>query len=196
MGRTHLTLAVVFAILFASLPAIPAQTSSQLEVRLIGNGAGPYYAAAGQVTQLKVEILILGPDDVYLIRGEAYLDPNLTGNWQLTHSENTDNFHLSKLQSAIWTFDLPMPANIEAANSTGGIPQVVLLVQIIYSTSQGQQETASTRFILSVPGAAVRHPEYLILLVLVGISAALFGALLISRIMRRSKSQQKPSLGF
>lgn len=155
---------------------------------MIGNGAGPYYAAAGQVTQLKVEILNLGPDDVYLIKGEAYLDPNLSGNWQLTHSEDTNNFHLSRLQSAIWTFDLAMPANIEAANSTNGVPQVILLIQIIYSTARGQNETASKQFSLSVPGATLKHTGYWIWLLLAGISAALLAAVLFIRIARRSKS--------
>lgn len=135
-------------------------------------GATPHYAAAGQVTQLKLEILNLGPDDVYLIKGEAYLDPNLTGKWQLAHSEDTDNFHLTALQSAIWTFDLAMPANIEAANSTNGVPQVILFIQITYSTV-GVQHEASEQFSLSVPGASVKQTSYWIWLILSGFSVFL-----------------------
>jgi len=66
-----------------------------------------------------------GPGDVYLVRGEAYLDPNLSGNWQLVHSESTGNFHLNYLQSAIWTLNLAMPSNILAVNATGGVHRLI-----------------------------------------------------------------------
>jgi hypothetical protein len=159
---------------------------------MIGNGTGPYYAAAGQVTQLKVEILNLGPNDIYLIRGETYLDPNLSGNWQLIHSEDTNNFHLSKLQSAIWTFDLRMPANIEAANSTDGVPQVILLIMIIYSTAQGERESASEQFSLSVPGATLKLMEYWIWFLLAGVSAA-FASVLIYLVARHGRRKFQPA---
>jgi len=192
LATRNLIFLVMLVILLSSPLVISAQTSPQLEVTMIGKGEGPYYAAAGQVTQFKVEIMNLGPGDVYLIKGEAYLDPNLSGNWQLTHSEDTNNFHLSQLQSAIWTFDLPMPTNIEAANSTNGMPQVILLIQIIYSTANGQHETASKQFSLSVPGATVRHTEYWIWFVAVaGVAVALLAAMLIYRIVRRSKNSSR-----
>lgn len=121
---------------------------------MIGNGAGPYYAPVGQTTQLKIEILNLGPSDVFLVRGEAYLDPDLNGNWLLTHSEDLGNFHLTKLESAIWTFELPMPSHVRAQNITSGVPQVELLAKIMYSTADGKQQSADGQFLLSVPGAA------------------------------------------
>ena len=134
-------------LVYASVSAGFGQPQSQLEIWLIGNGAGPYVAPAGQTTELKMEIFNSGPGDVYLVRGEAYLDPNLGGNWQLVHSEDTGNFHLTKLQSAIWTFNLTMPAQIHYANVTNGVPQVDLLIQVTYSNAEGQQQNANSHFL-------------------------------------------------
>src|SRR5208337_1657494 len=113
-------------LLTLSAQTVFAQSSSQLQITLIGSNTDQYYAPAGQNSSLMVEILNRGSGDVYLVRGEAYLDPNLSGNWQLVHSESTGDFHLNYLQSAIWTFNLTMPPNILAVNATAGVPQVDL----------------------------------------------------------------------
>jgi hypothetical protein len=170
--------------------AVFAQPNAQLQLSMIGNGAGPYYAPAGQTTQLKIEILNLGPSDVFLVRGKAFLDPNLSNNWQLIRSEDTGNFHLAKLQSAIWTFDLQMPSNIQAQNITNGVPQVELLVQIVYSTTQGQQQSADGQFLLSVPGAGARQADYSIWFVFVGLAVVAL-AVVVFRKMSKSSSERK-----
>ena len=128
---------------------------------MIGDGQGPYDAPAGQTTQLKVEILNLGPSDVYLIQGAVYLDPSLNGEWELAHSEALGNFHLTYLSSAIWTFDLAVPSSVQAPNATNGIPQVALRLQITYSTPDGVHQTAGRDFSLNVPGAIVKRTDYL-----------------------------------
>lgn len=151
--------------ILVSLQAGLAQATPQLQLMMIGGGDGPYYAPAGNITQLKLEILNLGASDVYLIRGEAYLDPSLNGNWQLSHSEEMGSFHLGYLQSAVWTFDLKMPTTINAANSTAGVPQVVVRIQVVYSV-RGQQTVAAKKFLLSVPGAVVSQPNNYIWLLL------------------------------
>ena len=148
-----------------------SQSSSQLQITLIGSNTGQYYAPAGQNSSLMVEILNRGPGDIYLVRGEAYLDPNLSGNWQLVHSESTGNFHLNYLQSAIWTFNLAMPSSILAANATDSVPQVDLQLHIVYANSQGQQETAVSEFILNVPGATMQQTNYSNWLVLIAVAA-------------------------
>ena len=95
-----------------------------------------------------------------MVRGEAYLDPNLSGNWQLVHSESTDDFHLNYLQSAIWTFDLAVPSTILAANATGGVPQVGLQLHVVYENSHGGESTAVAEFVLDAPGATVEQVNY------------------------------------
>ena len=145
--------------------AVLAQTNAQLDLTLIGSGGGPYYAPAGQTTQLKLQILNIGQSDVFLIEGEAYLDPNLSGNWQLVHSEDMGNFHLAKLESAIWTFELQMPPHVQALNITGGVPQVKLLTRIVYSTTPGKQQSAEGQFLLSVPGAETQRTDYSLYLI-------------------------------
>ena len=169
----HLLLISIF-LLSLSLQAVFAQSSSQLQITLIGSGTGQYYAPAGEDSSLMVEILNHGPGDVYLIRGEAYLDPNLSGNWQLVHSESTDNFHLNYLQSAIWTFNLTMPSNILAVNETAGIPQVDLQLHIVYANSQGQQGTSIAEFSLNTPGAIMQQPNYSNWLILIAVVAIVF----------------------
>jgi hypothetical protein len=148
-----------------------AQSSSQLRIALIGSSTGQYYAPAGQNSSLAVEILNQGPGDIFLVRGEAYLDPNLSGNWQLVHSEDTGNFHLNYLQSAIWTFNLPMPSSILAANATAGVPQVDLQLHIVYANSQGQQGTAIVEFSLNTPGAIMQQTNYSNWLILIAVAA-------------------------
>jgi len=157
-----------------SVQAVFAQPSSQLQITLIGSNTGQYYAPAGQNSSLMVEILNRGSGDVYLVRGEAYLDPSLNGNWQLVHSESTDNFHLNYLQSAIWTFNLTMPPNILAVNATGGVPQVNLQLHIVYANSQGQQGTAIAEFILNTPGAIIQQTNYSNWLILIAVTAIVF----------------------
>ena len=158
--RRLIILLLIVVSLFTIRTVIYAQPVPQLQLALIGEGAGPYYTPLGQTTQLKLEILNSGPHDVYLVRGETYLDPTLSGNWKLVHAEDTGNFHLANLQSAIWTFDLIMPSSIHAGNVTNGVPQVNLLIEIIYSTDQGLQLNAKHLFSLSVPGANVENVDY------------------------------------
>jgi len=168
---TRLPILILFiALLAAETTPSLAQTGSQLQLALIGEGSGPYTVPAGEVGQLKMEILNTGAVEVYLIEGDTYLDPNLNGNWQLIHSETMGNFHLNSMQSAIWTFDLAMPGKIQAANVTNDVPQVVLLVKIIYSASSNLQQTEQVEFTLNVPGAAVEQSNP-IWLSLVGIVA-------------------------
>jgi hypothetical protein len=154
-----------------SVQTVFGQSSSQLQITLIGSSTGQYYAPAGHNSSLMVEILNRGPGDIYLVRGEAYLDPTLSGNWQLVHSESTGNFHLNYLQSAIWTFNLPMPSSILAVNATAGVPQVDLQLHIVYANSQGQQGTAIAEFLLNAPGATMEQTNYSNWLILIAVAA-------------------------
>lgn len=166
----RLLLFMLFVVLLCSnSSAAFAQTDTVIQLTMIGNGAGPYYAPVGQTTQLKIQILNVGPNDVFLARGEAYLDPDLTGNWQLNHSEDLGNFHLAKLESAIWTFELQMLSHIQAQNITNGIPQVELLTKIVYST-EGIQQSANAQFLLSVPGAESKQTDYSLYLIMAGLA--------------------------
>jgi len=163
---------LIVAVLAVNVSASLAEAAPHLQFSMVGHGPGPYYAPAGQTTQLMIEILNLGPGDIYLIRGEVYLDPNLNGKWQLVYSESMDTFHLNYLESAIWTFDLAMPPSIRARNATDGVPQVVLLIRTTYSTANGQQ-TEQAQFALRVPGAILQRADYSILLVVVGVVVVL-----------------------
>lgn len=169
----YLLLALVLIVLALNFSSGFAEASKHLQLVMIGNGRGPYYAPAGQRSELKMEILNIARDEVYLARGEVYLDPSLGGKLQPIHSEDMGNFHLSYLRSAIWTFDLTMPANVQAQNATNGVPQVVVLIQIVYSTANGLQQTEQAQFTLSVPGATVRQPDYSIWFVGLGVIAVL-----------------------
>lgn len=169
----YLHLILVLAILTLSTSVGFAESASHLRFMMIGKGQGPYFAPPGQSSELKVEILNIARDDVYLARGEVYLDPSLGGALQLIHSEEMGNFHLGYLRSAIWTFDLTMPANVQAQNATNGVPQVVVSIQIVYSIANGLQQTEQAQFALSVPGATVRQPDYSIWFVGVGVIAVL-----------------------
>ena len=188
MRRRSLLFVLLAVLIFSRWSALFAQTGSQLQLTMIGSGAGPYYAPAGQATELKLEILNLGPGDVFLVRGEAYLDPDLSGNWQLTHSEDLGNFHLVKLDSAIWTFELPMPSHVQAQNITNGVPQVELLAKIMYSTSYGKQQSAEGQFLLSVPGAAL-HTDYSVYLIILGFVLVAVVVIIVRNV--RSRSMRK-----
>lgn len=142
------------------IPFSFAQPAPHLQVIMIGNGSGPYHVPVGVSAEFKFEIFNAGPGDVYLDDGFAYLDPNLNGNWLLVHSESLGHFHVSELRSAIWTLNLTVPMNVQASNATNGIPRVVLLLKITYSTTSGLQ-TEQGVFLLNVPGAALRGPNYL-----------------------------------
>jgi|GEM_PF-3025524 len=174
-------------IFLAVLPPGLAQTANQLTLTLIGNGAGPYITPAGQTTQLKMEILNEAPSDVYLLEGNVYLDPGLTGSWELVHSEGLGNFHLSYLRSAIWTFDLAMPAEIQAANLTNGSPEVALLIKITFLTSSNLQREEQDEFALNVPGATVQQQNSWIWLAIAGLSAVMCGGAVVYRMERRKR---------
>jgi hypothetical protein len=172
MIRCHSPVLVLAVMIFAiGISASFAADAPHLELSMIGSGKGPYSAPAGQTTQLMFEILNNGPGEVFLTRGDAYLDPNSNGKWQLVHSESMGNFHLDYLQSAIWTFDLTMPPGIQAPNATNGVPQVVLRIHIIYSGVDGVQQTEQKQFPLSVPGAIVQRADYSALIVVGGVLA-------------------------
>src|SRR5208282_3697879 len=126
-----------------SVQTVFGQSSSQLQITLIGSSTGQYYAPAGQNSSLMVEIL----------------------------NQSTGNFHLKYLQSAIWTFNLPMPSNILAVNATGGVPQVDLQLHIVYANSQGQQATEIAEFSLNAPGAVMQQTNYSNWLILIAVAA-------------------------
>jgi len=185
-----LTRRALLFILFAALiccnsTTIFAEAAVQLQLTMIGNGVGPYYALAGQSTQLKIEIFNVGPNDVFLIQGEAYLDPELNGNWQLAHSEDLGNFHLTKLESAVWTFNLQMPSHIQAQNLTNGVPQVELLAKIAYSTNDGKH-SATSQFLLSVPGAATKQIDYSIYQIVLGVVLITLAVIIVKNAKSRS----------
>jgi hypothetical protein len=172
MIRCHSPVLVLAVMIFAiGISASFAADAPHLELSMIGNGNGPYFAPAGQTTQLKMQILNLGPDDVYLVRGETYLDPILSGKWQLIHLEEMGNFHLNYLQSAIWTFDLAVPLNVRASNATNDVPQVIIRIQIIYYAADGLQQTEQKQFPLSIPGAVVQRADYSAFIVVGGVLA-------------------------
>jgi hypothetical protein len=159
----------ILLLIALSVPRAAAQTSPQLSLTLVGQSSGQYVAPAGETTVLKMEILNAAPSAVYLLQGEAYLDPNLDGAWGQVHSEGMGNFHLGYLQSAIWTFDLPVPTKIQAANVTNGVPQVNLLIKIVYQSADGSQHVEQDAFPLGVPGATVHQQISAIWFMLAGV---------------------------
>lgn len=157
MKNSHRVILILIIVAVSlSIPRAIAQTSDQVSLTLVGQNAGHYVAPAGETTEMKLQILNAVPRDIYLVLGEAYLDPHLNGNWKLIHSEDLGNFHLGYLQSAVWTFSLTIPIQIHAANVTNGIPQVALLIKITYQTASGQQGNEQNTFVLSVPGATLQ----------------------------------------
>lgn len=181
-------LVFIVVIITFGISASFATDAQHLQLSMIGYGQGPYYAPVGRTTQLKMEILNLGPGGVNLTRGEVYLDPGLSGSWQLVHSEDMGDFHLDFLQSAIWAFDLRMPPSIRASNATDGVPQVVLLIRIAYSTASGLQQTEQGQFPMSVPGATVQQVNYPIWVAAVGVIGVLALAVLAYRYTSKRKS--------
>ena len=165
-----------------------ARADPQLSLTLVGQGTGPYVTPAGLTTELKMEILNVAPSDVYLLEGDAYLDPSLNGTWEIAHSEPLGNFHLAYLQSAIWTFGLAMPPRIQAANTTNGMPQVDLLIKVTYLTSGGSQRVEQGAFTLDVPGATVRTQTNVIWLAIVG-GIAIVSVAALSRVSKRRRTR-------
>ena len=162
-------LILIIVMLATSMPQLVAQTNPQLSLALVGQTAEQDLAPAGQTTTLKLEILNAGRTDLYLLQGEAYLDPDLSGSWELVRTEMLGSFHLGFLQSAIWTFDLTVPAKIQAANVTDGAPQVNLLIKIIYHPVGGGKIEEQGVFPLRVPGATVQQQYDVIWYPLAGI---------------------------
>jgi hypothetical protein len=163
-------LILIIVLLAISVPHAAAQTNTQLSLTLVGGqNTTQYVTPAGQTTTLQMEILNSEKSDVYLLQGRAYLDPNLNGTWQLIHSEELGSFHLRFLQSAIWTFNLPVPTNIQATNATNGTPQVDLLIKIVYQCSGASQCIEQGIFMLGVPGAIVQKPYDMILYTAAGL---------------------------
>jgi hypothetical protein len=150
-------LILTIVLLAISMPHAMAQMSPQLSLSLVGQTTGQYITPAGQTTELKMEILNEMRQGVYLLQGDAYLDTDLSGTWALIHSEQLGSFHLGFLQSAIWTFDLAVPANIRATNVSNGTPQADLLIKITYEIVAGARNMEQRIFALGVPGATVQQ---------------------------------------
>lgn len=191
MRRSSVLLVLLTVLLSSASSVVLAQTNMPLELNMIGNGTGAYYAPVGQKTQLKIEILNPGPADVFLVRGYVYLDPDLSGNWQLTHSEDLGNFHLAKLDSAVWTFDLSIPSHIQAANITNNLPQVELLMKITYAIDGGKQQSEAAPFLLNVPGAAM-HTDYSPYMLVLGIILMIIGVVIVKNVKSQSKRKTQP----
>jgi len=153
----HNILIPLIVLLAINIPHADAQTNPQLSLTLVGPNMGHYLTPAGQTSTLKMEILNVARPDIYLLQGEAYLDPDLSGTWQLIHSEQLGGFHLAFLRSAFWTFDLTVPTKIQAANATDGTPQVNLLIKIVYLAVGGTQDVEQEMFALGVPGATIQQ---------------------------------------
>ena len=180
-----LVVLAIFVMLNASL--VHGQAPPQLQIVMIGQGPGPYVVAAGQTGELKFEILNIAPQDVYLVQGDVFLDPNLNGSWVDIHSESLGGFHLNFLESAIWILNLEMPGKIQAANATNGIPQVVLLIQVTYLTGGGLQEIQQKQFLLNVPGASVGPSNALTWVAAIAVVVILVGCVLAYRAYRKSQ---------
>jgi hypothetical protein len=97
------------------------------------------------------------------------------------------SFHLSYLQSAIWTFDLAMPAKIQAANLTNGSPEVTLLIKITFLTSSTLQLEEQGEFALNVPGATVQQQNSWIWLAIAGVIAVMCVGAVVYRLERRKR---------
>jgi len=184
-------LILIILILALQIPVGLAQTPTQLSLTLVGQSGEQYLTPVGRTTELKMEILNVAPSDLYLVHGFAYLDPNMNGTWQLTHSEDLGGFHLSYLQSAIWTFSLTMPPEIQAANVTDGVPQVDLLIKVAYLVSGGPQRVEQGLFPLGVPGATVRGANDLIWLLVAGTFVVIFtfSVSVVCRTRKRSRAR-------
>jgi hypothetical protein len=180
-----LALLVIFVLVNVSL--VLGQSPPQLQIVMIGQGPGSYVVPAGQTSEVKLEILNTAPEDVYLIRGDVYLNPNLSGSWVEVHSESLGGFHLNFLESAIWTFNLEMPGKIQAANATNGLPQVVLLIQVTYLTGGGLQEAQQKQFVVSVPGASVSQPNALTWVAVVAVVIILVACVIAYRAYRKNQ---------
>jgi hypothetical protein len=169
VNRSRNILILIIAIIAITLPRAYAQAPSHLSLTLIGQLGPEYVTPAGQTTELKLEIVNMAPPRILLVEGEAYLDPNLSGIWQLIHAESMGNFSLAYLESAIWTFNLAVPPNIQAPNATNGIPQANLLIKVRYQVVGGSQYADQREFLLGVPGATLPAQNNLIWFATAGI---------------------------
>jgi len=160
-SRQAIAFALLTAFLILNASHVFASDTPRLQIAIVEQGSGGNVAPAGQTTTLKIEILNAEPGDIYLVQGTAYLDPNLNGSSVIIHSENLGRFQLRYLESALWTFNLDMPAKIQAKNETNGLPQVVLMIQVTYSTGTGLLQMQQEPFVLNVPGASVGQPNIL-----------------------------------
>jgi len=185
--RSRDILILIIVIMAMKIPSVFAQVKPQLSL-LVGQ-AGEYVIPAGETTDLKMEILNVAPSDIYLLEGDAYLDPNLNGTWELAHSEGLGSFHLGYLQSAIWTFSLTMPTRIQAPNATNGVPQVVLLIKITYLNIGRSQEVEQAAFTLGVPGATLLQQISVIWFALTGI-ILLASVIAVYRVKKRRRTRQ------
>ena len=186
-NRTRNILILIIAAIAITLPQTHAQTPPAVSLTLIGQVGPQYVTPAGQTTELKLEIVNMAPPPILLLQGEAYLDPNLNGTWQLVHAESMGNFSLTYLESAIWTFNLAMPSNIRAANVTNGVPQVDLMIRVHYQVVGGPQRADQREFLLSVPGATLQAPNNRIWFALAGIIVVVAMAVVYGVMKRRRR---------
>jgi hypothetical protein len=174
-------------------------------------GAQAFSAPAGSETNFQFTITDNGPGDLQLVRGEFYMDPTLTGQWQLIYQENFNNYHLTQSQGIAWTFNLTIPSSVTAPFATNGVPQASATVQVIYSSADGTHAASGT-FNLPVPGATIRETasqpttsvsttpvssgDQSVLLVLSGVTIT--GVVIIAGIIiayRRSRVKEEKPLG-
>jgi len=180
-------LILIIVTIAVTLPQTHAQTPPALSLTLIGQVGPQYVTPAGQTTELKLEIVNMAPPSILLLQGEAYLEPNLNGTWQLIHAESMGSFSLTYLESAIWTFNLAMPSYIRAANVTNDVPQVDLLIRVHYQVVDGPQRADQREFLLGVPGATLQAPNNQIWFALAGIIAVVTIAVVYGVMKRRRR---------
>jgi LPXTG-motif cell wall-anchored protein len=83
-----------------------------------------------------------------------------------------------------------MPSKILAPNATNGVPQIDLLIRVIYANAQEQQVISNGHFALSVPGASVRQADNSIWFILVGVIVLLTISIL--TYWKRSNQHRRP----
>ena len=131
-------------------------TVPSLQLGQTWSGSQPFTAPTGSKTTFQFTITDLGPGNLKLIRGEFYWDPSLNGNWQLAYQEDLSNYQLTQSQGVVWKFDATIPSSFVATYATNGVPQVKVIVQVVYSSDDGQH-TKNGQFNLAVPGATIKQ---------------------------------------
>jgi len=81
---------------------------------------------------------------------------------------------------------LQMPSHVEAENITSGVPQVELLARIIYSNTQGKQQSVDGQFLLSVLGAETRRTDYSAYIMILAFVVIAVAVIIIRKLKSRS----------